>query len=59
MCSSQSHTERLIELNFKQIINSSPDLKGQFRITANGRMLKRDKTQEVEQAVTLNRVSIF
>ena len=57
MHSSQSHTDRLIELNFKQIINSSPDLKGQFRIAANGRMLKRDKTQEVEQAVRLNRAA--
>lgn len=44
--SSKTHTERLIELNARTILNEMPHGK-QFRITANGRIVK--KQPQVEQ----------
>lgn len=44
--SSKSHTERLIELNAKTILNQIPN-GNQFRITSNGRIVK--KTQNSQQ----------
>ena len=43
--SSQSHTERLIELNFKTLLQEIPN-GGQYRVTGNGRLVNKQNNEE-------------
>ena len=44
--SSKSHTERLIELNARTLLNQIPQ-GNQFRITSNGRIIKKTHTDQI------------
>ena len=47
--SSQSHTERLIELNFKTLLQEIPN-RGQYRVTGNGRLVNKQNNEENRKA---------
>ena len=42
--SSKSHTERLIELNFKTLLNVVPGANEKYRIAGNGKLIEKGKT---------------
>ena len=44
----QTHTERLIDLNFKAILNKMPN-GNSYRITGNGRLVKKAEGGDVER----------
>ena len=53
--SSKSHTERIIDINFKTLLSEMPQLKS-FRIAGNGRLMKREwgDTQRKQEASPKN-----
>ena len=50
--SSKTHVERLLELNFRALIDEIPDGQNKFKMTSNGRLVRRDENNSEESAQT-------